>query len=268
MRYKVLLRAVALLILAALLGGLVCLPVEAGDGADSGARLLCRASEAEDGILEIEISLESEFGICAMLCELDYTPDSLIYLSGGATDESVSYTEIDFGGELRFLIDSRSNTAPDGVLARLYFKRTGRGRECLSLDCRAARYLGDAGEILTLEVDGVPDISINADESGEEDDGYLPEITVRGIDVGRVRFKVKAEDCFAAGVRLFFADLSGEGEHFEVLVAGVVASNGVFRGEYCFSPDKRYALTLTAVGYGGRDVVRGEGTTVILAPTN
>lgn len=268
MTVKVLLRAVALLIAALLIGGLVCLPVGAREMNNS-VRLLYRTSEAEDGILEIEISLESGAGICAMLCVLDYNPDSLIYLSGGSPDESVSFTVIDFGGEIRFLLDSRQNTAPDCVLARLYFKKTDAGKKNLSLRCQDARYLSESGEILSADTlvlaDGISEENGNI---GNKNECAPPQIISQEITSdGGICFSVKAaRDCFAAGARLFFVDLEGAGENFEVLVAGVTSADGIVSGEYHLCPDKRYAISVTAIGYDRLGGHRGERMTVILDP--
>ena len=264
---KILLRAVAIIVVVALLGTLVCLPVGAGDKGNESIRILYRAREMEDGLLEIEISLESESGVCAALCVLNYDPDSLIYLSGGAPDGSVCFTAIDFGGELRFLLDSRQNTTPDCVLACLYFKKTGAGRQNLSLRCQDARYLGESGEILSADVPVVAEGPADEESVGDRDERVPSQITAQGVERGKLSFSVKAaKGCFAAGVKLFFVDLGGAGEHFEVLIVGVVTSDGAFSGEYRFCPDNRYAVTVTALGYDRLGAYPGERAMVIFTP--
>ena len=266
MTAELLLRAVALIVVVALLGTLVCLPVGAGDKDDNTIRVLYRVREAEDGILELEISLDSKMGMCAALCVLNYNPDSLIYLSGGAPDDSVSFTAVDFGGELRFLLDSRQNTAPNCVLACLYFKKTGEGKRGFSLKCRDMRYLGGKGEILSAEAFVVADMPSDDAESGEKREEYAPpQLAFWNVNERGISFEVKARrGCFAAGVRLFFVDLGGAGEHFEILIVGVVTSDGVFSGEYRFCPESRYAVSVTALCYDRLGVCCGERATAIV----
>ncbi len=266
---RVILRAVGGIIVAAMLICFICSPVGAAEGGTENAiRLFLRATEVEGDILEVTVSLDSESGICALLCTLEYDPESLIYLSGGACDGKINFKAIDFGGSVRFLLDSRENSAAKGEIVTLYFKRIGHGSAGLALKCEGeALYCGEGADILSarVEVDGEigsADIGCN----GGREERKAPEIISLVENGGRLDFSVAVDGvCFAAGARLFFVDISGGGRHFEVVVAGVVGKDGVFEGRYLFGGDIGYAVVVTAVGYGRGRIDTGEKITLVCA---
>ncbi len=221
-------------------------------------RLFLNVTEQEDEILEVTVNIESDRGVCALLSSLEYNPDSLIYMSGGAGEDKINFKVIDICGEVRFLLDSTENSAPNGVLARFYFKKTGSGKTGLSLECiNEALYIDDNGEISASEV------KVIGLKGGEDNDEREEEVVPQLIELknsgGILSFSVKASDHqFAAGVRLFFVDVSGEGEHFEAQVTGVVGEDKVFSGEYDLGEKKSYAVVVTPQGFERQAVDNGE----------
>ena len=260
--FKLLWRVVGFVIATIMLGGFLCSPIGAADSdkKNNNIRLFLYEHAGEEGIVELDISISSSMGVCAMLCELEYDPDSLIYLSGGACDENINFKAVDFGGEVRLLIDCITNSAPDGNPARLYFKRIGTGSSNFSLTCPDALYIDENGEISRANVQIFADTPLEKEEiQAHPNDEIAPTIVNAEIREDSVFFSVGVSDeCFAAGVRLFFVDLSGNGDHFEVLVAGAVRVGEMLRGEYRFCPDKSYAVVITAQGYSGKRTVKGD----------
>lgn len=265
---RVILRAVGGIIVAAMLICFICSPVGAAEGGTEKAiRLFLRATEVEGDILEVTVSLDSERGICALLCTLEYNPESLIYLSGGARDGKVNFKAIDFGESVRFLLDSKENSAAKGEIVTLYFKRIGRGSAGLALKCEGeALYYGEGADILSARVEIDGEIGSADVGNGGKEERKAPEIISLVENVGQLDFSVAVDgECFAAGARLFFVDISGGGRHFEVLVAGVVGKDGVFEGRYMFGGDIGYAVVVTAVGYGRGRIDTGEKITLVCA---
>lgn len=265
--FKLLWRVVGFVIAATMLGGFLCSPIGAADSdkRNNNIRLFLYEHTGEEGIVELDISISSSMGVCAMLCELEYDPDSFIYLSGGACDENINFKAVDFGGEVRFLMDFITNSAPDGNPARLYFKRIGTGCSNFSLTCQDALYIDENGEISRANVQIFADMLPEKDEiQAHPNDEIAPAIVNAEVRDDSVFFSVGVSDeCFAAGVRLFFVDLSGNGDHFEALVAGAVRAGELLRGEYRFCSDKSYAVVITAQGYSGRHAVGGEKITLL-----
>ena len=270
--FKLLWRVVGFVIAAIMLVGFLCSPIGAADSdkKNNNIRLFLYEHTGEEGIVELDISISSSMGVCAMLCELKYDPDSFIYLSGGACDENINFKAVDFGGEVRFLIDCITNSAPDGNPARLYFKRIGTGSSNFSLTCQDALYIDENGEISCANVQIFADTPLEKEEiQAPPNDEIAPTIVNAEIRDDSVFFSVGVSDeCFAAGVRLFFVDLSGNGDHFEVLVAGTVRVGELLRGEYLFCPDKSYAVVITAQGYSGKRRVKGDKITLVYTQQN
>ena len=270
--FTLLWRVVGFVIATIMLGGFLCSPIGAADSdkKNNNIRLFLYEHTGEEGIVELDISISSSMGVCAMLCELEYDPDSFIYLSGGACDENINFKAVDFGGEVRFLIDCITNSAPDGNPARLYFKRIGTGSSNFSLTCPAALYIDENGEISRANVQIFADTLLEKEEIQDHpNDEIAPTIVNAEIRYDSVFFSVDVSDeYFAAGVRLFFVDLSGNGDHFEVLVAGVVRAGELLRGEYRFCPDKSYAVVITAQGYSGKRMVKGDKITLVHTQQN
>lgn len=263
---RMLLRITGFVIVVALLAVFICFPVGAERDETDAVRLFLSAAEDEEGFVTLEITLDSRGGICALLCDLEYDPETLIYLSGGAVDEKMHLSVVDFGGELRFLLDSAQNSAPDGALLLLYFKRIGGKAPDFALKCRYDALCFDGNEIITAPTVAVCDPPPNGSSPPEASSPDTPDTKPRLLafeqENGRLTLAVAA-DGFAAGVRLFFVDLGGGGEHFEACIAGVTGANGIFRGEYLLPTDKSYAVVVTPLGYG-RSVKKGERAVVFL----
>ena len=244
---------------------LLCTPIGAEDtGEERSIRLFLRAIEnGDDGLFEVTIDLSSTYGVCAVLCELDYNPDSLIFLSCGAGTDNLNLTFLDFGGTLRLLVDSPENSPPECELVRLYFKRIGNDAADLALTCLNALCLDENFQILSAN------FTVLADLPSDEQDNTkaptpLPKIIHASAQEGRISFDIAVNgDCFAAGVRLFFVDLGGEGENFEVIVAGIVGQDKILRGEHRYRSDKSYAIVVTALGYDKHGAARGEKIVLI-----
>lgn len=270
MNLKPTIRVAGILLFAAILMIFLCTPIGAENvNKEEGICLCLRAKDdGKEGLFEVTIDLSSARGICAMLCDLEYNPDNLVFLSGGSSNEKINLELVDFGGILRLLLDSSENSPPECRLVTLYFKRIANGGDDLDLTCREALSIDEGAEILTVGVAVFNDLPSN--EQGNTDAPEPPpRITYAAVCDGTVLFTVNVgEDFFAAGVRLFFVDLDGEGEHFEITVAGVVGRDGVLRGEYRFSTIKSYAIALTALGYRGNRTVRGERCTAICHKQN
>jgi hypothetical protein len=242
-----------------------------------GTRLFLREEEC-DGILTLEICIESEKGICAMLCDLEYNPAALLYLSGGSDDASISFKAVDRGGKLSFLLDSAQNSAPCGTLARLYFKTIGNGAPDVSLTVREdALYLDDRGEIrpAQLKITSLPPDSTPEDElaSGNPSNGKPssvaapPHLLTLEIGNAEVSFSVKTDQGFAAGVRLFCVDLES-GERSDVTVAGVVGKDGILAGKYRLEDEKSYSVVATPLSFYGQKTSKGEKITALIAHQN
>ena len=232
---------------------------EGGTGND--IRLFLRCGNIDGEVLELEVCIESDSGVCAMICDVEYDSERYIYLSGGATDEGVGFKAVDFGSTVSFVIDSVENTFQDGVLAKLYFKRISDGRAKFTLISRDdAIYLGASSDILSSRVQVVSGECVlggNPDSGGGTGEIYEPRLIDVNVSSNAIAFWVEApRGCFAAGVRLFFVDLSS-GEYSEVFVLGVVGG-GLFSGEYRHAPNGSYAVVITALGYGAREVRAGE----------
>jgi len=275
---KTFLRIIGFLTLCAMFVVIVRIPAEAEiDGTQSEVRLVLHSSETGDGILELLIELDSSCGISAMLCELEYDPDVVIYLSGGASDSEMSFKAIDFGGSLRFLIDSNESSAPCGELARLYFKVTGNGKPRFSLTCReSALYIDGRGEIcptavkVTLpqpEKDTENDSTDGAGGEDPSDETHAPRLLDLEIRDFEIAFTVGIERGFAAGVRLFIVDLDS-GESADITVAGVVGEDGVFTGKYRLQEEKSYSVIVTPLSFCAEKRLDGEKKSAVIAWQN
>ena len=257
---KMLFRAVGIVMLTVILINLFLSPIGAEErGTEKEIRLFLRECDGEEDILVLEVCLESDNGVCALLCDLEYDAERYIYLSGGSVDEKINFKAIDFGSVVGFLLDSGENSNAECVLARLYFKRIGQGKARFTLNSRDnALGVGDNLEICSYQTRILSDTSVPGDNTDKGDSNELPRLVSLNMGSEKIVFSVKSpHDCFAAGVRLFFIDLSGGGEHFGVFVTGIIKRGGMFAGEHTM-PQGNYAVIVTALGYSARELIRGE----------
>ena len=264
---RVILRALGGLIVALMLTNFIFSPAgAAGSGTEKNIRLFLRATAGDEDIIEVTVGIDSGRGMCALLCSLEYNSESLIYLSGGACDESFNFKAVDFGGNVRFLLDSKENSVARGELVKLYFKRIGNGGLGFSLKCRDdVLYYDENSDILSARVEVDLNFgSADTDCNGDIEERKAPEIIRLDNKDGEIGFAVSVDDeCFAAGARLFFVDISGGGRHFEVILAGVVGNDGLFDGRYFFGGEVGYAVVVTAMGYGRGEIDAGEKSTLV-----
>ncbi len=216
-----------------------------------GCRLMLDYNYLEDEMTEVVLSLSSSNGVCALLGEIEYDENAYLLLSCGAEGEIFDFKYADIGDSVRFLLDSTENSEPEGILARFYFKKVGEGeKKSFLLKC-------EKGGIIYLDKksDPVPYVSVDMTDSESKNETEreedTPPVLQRTEKNGTsLSFSVKADkNCFAAGVRLFCVDLSGEGKHFEAQILGVVNENGEFKGKYVFCDDAEYTVIISAVGY-------------------
>ena len=295
-------RIIGFLILASMLVAITCIPSRADLDTTlhsafctlhSQSRTLHSAlctlhfSSVSDGILELTISLSSPRGVCAMLCEITYNPQSLLLLSCGTPCEDLNLSFADFDGSLRLLLDSTKNSPPECELVHVYFKRIGNGATNLNLTCLDALYLdGNSGPVATSVTvtanlppceqgnnttltppneQGNTAAPAPPNEQGNTaTPATAPNLTHFSAQDGKITFTVAAnKDCFAAGARLFLVDLES-GEITDVTVAGVVGRDGIFTARYPLDEEKSYSVVVTALAFCGLNCSSGEKTTALI----
>ncbi len=216
---------------------------------------------------ELALILSSAHGVCGILCELKYDENTLLYLGGGS-ECALELTSLDVGGEVRFILDGIENSEAECVLARLYFKRIGLGECCFELSGigeTSAVYFNETGALINSNavISGCTVIGNASSKPSVEVPKFESfELFERGGE-RVISFEVRVGNGnFAAGARLFLLDLE-TGKSEDIRVVGIVSSNGIFKGEYILSGQKKIAISATALGYRREGEIRGERETAI-----
>ncbi len=225
----------------------------------------CRMTET--GEYEVSLYLLSDQGICGIMCDMEYDEDSFLFLGGGS-ECALKLTYVDVGGGVRFILDGIENSKRECVLARFYFKRIG-PRECRiklsGVGEASAVYLSVTGHTVSAKAafrgcSAVEDTS--AAPSAELPEFKSFEIFERGGE-WVLSFEVKGGNGnFAAGARLFLLDLEA-GKTEDIRVVGVSDAEGIFKGEYILSGQRKIVISATALGYRREGEIRGERETAI-----
>ncbi len=219
--------------------------------------IFLEGNESEDGEIEIVACTSSQYGICAFFGKLLYDVDRMLFLGCEVGDIDLSFSYVDVGGEVRFLLDGVKNSEKDCILARFYFKRICRGNASFSISgaCEDFALFIENGVISKLSpglFGCMLEDKANGNKNDAVDQTFIPKLvkidTFNRDGIKIIRFQVAVgKECFASGARLFIVDLeSGETEF--IYIVGVNRIDG-FTGEYSMSSTKKVAVIITAVGY-------------------
>lgn len=225
--------------------------------------LVCKENDGESDEVTVELVLSGQSGLCGFLGEVRFDENEFLFLSGGDGESGLNFSFLDLGGCVRFLIDGTQNSPRECVLARFYFKRTGDGNGTISL-CRAceedALYINEKNRVshMQTELFGCDIGRAENDEIPESEFPYFSRLEVSNDGEGSViSFEVCADKrFFAAGAKIYIVELDGAESHGAYVVG--VTKSGMFSGEYRFSPQKNFAVIITAVAFDRDGETSGE----------
>ena len=242
-----------------------------GEGADGGGvcTVTLGGGEEKEGVFEVSVGVSADGGLCGVLCAVRYDPERLILMSAGAECGGATFSFVDIGGEVRFLIDGAENFG--GATVSLFFAAAegACGKSEVEIIFAEAYCFADE-EIEELEVEisgGVVRIGENKAVGGEDADMPALVSWEIGESNGREYLSVSGRvgsGFFAAGVELFVVRGDGSGEKMFVVGVLSLSGGGEFDLALPLGKGERCAIVITPVAFDRDGCVRG-GKTVIVS---